>query len=154
MWLFEAFFPKQFLLLTHPITKQKSHPLLLAILQEMLDVTGLTSATMPLRDKLCQTPRMRLRHPKSLPNRLAMVVEMQGDAELTNSQADLSCDRLSTHHSNASAAGVPDKRTKGDPPVVVASSHSNRSDLTAITPLAQESHHKGLHPRRAQQQRE
>ena len=41
-----------------------------------------------------------------------------------------------------------------DPPVVRTSSHGNSRNLTAVTPLSKECHHKRLYPSRAKKKRE
>lgn len=43
--------------------------------------------------------------------------------------------------------------TKSNPPVILSGSHGDGSNLTSVTPLAQEGHDKGLNPSRAKQKR-
>lgn len=68
------------------------------------------------------------------------------DTRLTNSQAYTTSDSSASNYGCSSAQGVPGHRTSSNPPVVLSSSHGDRSDLTSISPFAQEGHDESLHP--------
>lgn len=72
----------------------------------------------------------------------------------TNSHADPTSKRPASDHRNARTNSMPTNRTSSDPPIILTSRHSNRSNLTAIAPLAQERHNERLDPSRAEQQAE
>lgn len=60
---------------------------------------------------------------------------------------------LPTQDSCGSTYTMSTDSTSSHPPVVLACCHRNGGDLGSISPLAQERHDKGLHPRRTQEQR-
>ncbi|KAI6763556.1 hypothetical protein HG531_012944 [Fusarium graminearum] len=66
---------------------------------------------------------------------------------------DSTSDGTATDNSNTSADGMTTCSTQSYPPVILTSSHGNSSNLTSVTPFTKESHDKGLHPSRAEQER-
>jgi hypothetical protein len=79
---------------------------------------------------------------------------MYGPDVLTIAHTDLSGNSTATNDRTCSTQPMANYSASSDPPVVRTSSHGNSRNLTAVTPLSKECHHKRLYPSRAKKKRE
>lgn len=72
---------------------------------------------------------------------------------LTIAHTDLSSNSAATNDRTRSTQPMANYSAGSDPPVVGTSSHGNSRNLTAVTPLSEESHNKRLYPGGAEEER-